>query len=251
MRHRAADRATAPAPPSGDRGRSAGPGRLRHRLRHRADERGGVMAARRPGHGHSRAGRDRRAGVPDPGAEGADPARVRSPRLAERARERVLDPRGVPGRLPATRGRRPRVPRRRGPHPRRPVPGPQEPGGVRLRPPPRPETRPHRPPGHPGLRHRQGERGVPRPARHRQDPPGHRPGDPGLPGRPPGRVRHRRRMGRPPRRRPHRRPAARRAASGSAATRCWSSTRSATSPSKPKPPTCSSSSSPARYERAC
>ena len=71
---------------------------------------------------------------------------------------RVLDPRGVPGRLPATRGRRPRVPRRRGPHPRRPVPGPQEPGGVRLRPRPRPQTRRHRPPGHPGLRHRQGER---------------------------------------------------------------------------------------------
>ena len=32
--------------------------------------------------------------------------------------------------------------------------------------------------------------------------------------------------------------------SGSAATRCWSSTKSATSPSKPKPPTCSSSSCP-------
>ena len=32
--------------------------------------------------------------------------------------------------------------------------------------------------------------------------------------------------------------------SGSAATHCWSSTRSATSPSKPKPPTCSSSSCP-------
>ena len=70
-------------------------------------------------------------------------------------------------------------------------------GGVRLRPRPRPQTRRHRPPGHPGLRHRQGERGVPRPARHRQDPPGHRAGDPGLPGRAPGAVRHRRRSGSP------------------------------------------------------
>ncbi len=157
---------------------------------------------------------------------------------------RDLDPRGVPGRLPATRGLRPRVPRRRGPHPRRPLPRPQVPGGVRLRPRPRPQTRDHRPPGHPGLRHRQGQRRVPRPARHRQDPPGDRAGDPGLPGRAPGRVRHRRRMGRPPRRGPPRRPAARRAAQAGPLSRCWSSTRSATSPSNPKPRTCSSSSSP-------
>ena len=59
----------------------------------------------------------------------------------------------------------------------------------------RPQARRHRPPGHPGLRHCPRERGVPRPARHRQDPPGHRARDPGLPGRAPGRVRHRRRSG--------------------------------------------------------
>ena len=53
------------------------------------------------------------------------------------------------------------------------------------------------------------------------------------------------RMGRPPRRRPPRRPAASTSSSGSAATRCSSSTRSATSRSNPKPRTCSSSSSPA------
>ena len=116
--------------------------------------------------------------------------------------------------------------------------------GVRLRPRPLPQTRHHRPPGHAGLRHRQGQRRVPRPARHRQDPPRHRAGDPGLPSRTPGPVRHRRRMGRPPRRRPPRRPAAGRARPARAATRCSSSTRSATSPSNPKPRTCSSNSSP-------
>ena len=42
-----------------------------------------------------------------------------------------------------------------------------------------------------GLHHRQGERGLPRPARHRQDPPRHRAGDPRLPSRAPGAVRHR------------------------------------------------------------
>ena len=155
----------------------------------------------------------------------------------------VLDPRGVPRRLPATRGRRPRVPRRRGTDPRRPVPGPQVAGGLRLRPRPRPETRDHRAPGHPGLRRRQGERGPPRPARHRQDPPGHRAGDPSLPGRAPGPVRHRLPMGRPARRGPPRRHACKTSCAGWCATRCWSSTRSATSPSSPKPPTCSSSSS--------
>ena len=76
------------------------------------------------------------------------------PRLAERARAEILDPRAVPGRLPATRGRRPRIPRRRRPHPRRPLPRPQIVGGVRLRPPTIVETRHHRPPGHAGLRHR-------------------------------------------------------------------------------------------------
>ena len=186
---------------------------------------------------------DRRDRVPDPGAEGADAARVGGP--ARRAGPgRVLDPRGVPGRLPATRGLRPRVPRRRGPHPRRPVPGPQVPGGVRLRPRPRPQTRPDRPPGHPGLRHRERQRRVPRPARHRQDPPRDRPGHPRLPGRAPGPVRDRRDWVARLADAHHAGTAAGRARSASAATRCWSSTRSATSRSNPKPRTCSSSSSP-------
>jgi hypothetical protein len=79
------------------------------------------------------------------------------------------------------------------------------------RPRPRAETRGHRPPGHPGLRHRPGERGLPWPTGHRQDSPRDRPGDPGLPGRPPSRLRHRRRMGRPPRRGSPQRPVASRA----------------------------------------
>ena len=37
----------------------------------------------------------------------------------------------------------------------------------------------------------EGERHLARPAGHREDPPGNRAGDPGLPGRPPGPVRHR------------------------------------------------------------
>ena len=90
----------------------------------------------------------------------------------------------------------------------------------------------------------QGERGLPRPTRHRQDPPGHRPRDPRLPSRPPRPVRHRQPVGRPARRGPPRRHDSKTSSSGSAATHCWSSTRSATSPSNPKPPTCSSSSSP-------
>ena len=40
------------------------------------------------------------------------------------------------------------------------------------------------------------------PPRNRQDPPGDRPGNPRLPGRAPGRIRHRRRLGRPARRSP-------------------------------------------------
>ena len=101
-----------------------------------------------------------------------------------------------------------------------------------------------RPPRHPGLRRRPRQRRVPRPARHRQDPPRHRPVDPGLPSRPPRRVRHRRRMGRPPRRSPTAADGSTTSSAGSAATRSSSSTKSATSPSNPKPPTCSSSSSP-------
>ena len=171
---------------------------------------GGRLMAARTTADH-RSGSDRRDRVPDPGAEGADPARVGGP-AGRTGPRRELDARGVPGRLPATRGRRPRIPRRRRPHPRRPVPGPQEPGGVRLRPRPRPRnatTIAHL--GTLDFVTATRERGLPRPTRHRQDPPRHRAGDPGLPGRPPGAVRHRRRMGRPARRRPPRRPAASRA----------------------------------------
>ena len=69
---------------------------------------------------------------------------------------------------------------------------------------PRTETRADRPPGDVGLRHRQRQRRVPRPARDRQNPPRDRAGDPGLPGRAPGRVRDRQRVGRPARYRPPR-----------------------------------------------
>ena len=55
------------------------------------------------------------------------------------------------------------------------------------------------------------QRRVPRTARHRQDPPRDRDLDPGLPSRPPRRVRDRRRMGRTPRRRAHPGPTPRRA----------------------------------------
>ena len=97
-------------------------------------------------------------------------------------------------------------------------------GGVRLRPRPRPQTRHHRPPGHPGLRHRPRERRLPRPTRHRQDPPGDRAGDPGLPGRAPGPVRHRQPNGSPGSPTPTPPAGSRPSWSGSAATRCSSST---------------------------
>ena len=100
-----------------------------------------------------------------------------------------------------------------------------------------------RAPGHPRLRRRQGERGVPRPARHRQDPPGHRPGHPRLPGRAPGRCSLPPPNGSPGSPTPTTPDACRANWSGWAATRCWSSTKSATSRSSPRPPTCSSSSS--------
>ncbi len=234
-----------PAPAEPRRGRAARAwptttprSALDRRGRVRADGRHDGHRARRR-HGTV----DRRGGVPDPGAEGTDAARGGAP-AGRAGPRRVLDPRGVPGRLPATRGLRPRVPRRRGPHPRRPVPGPQVAGGVRLRPRPRPQTRRHRPPGHPGLRHRQGQRGLPRPARHRQDPPGHRPGHPRLPSRAPGRCSPPPPSGSTGSPTPTTPAGCRTSSSASAATRCWSSTRSATSPSNPKPRTCSSSSSP-------
>ena len=130
-------RPTAPSPS----GRAALPGRLRHRARPRPRRRGGVMAT------HRTATADRRAR--DLAAEVAFLTRaLKAPtlreavaRLAERARAESWTPRGVPGRLPATRGLRPGVPRRRGPHPGRPVPRPEVPGGVRLRPRPRAQAR--------------------------------------------------------------------------------------------------------------
>ena len=83
-------------------------------------------------------GHDRRARVPDPGAESSHVARVGA-RLAERARAeswtmrsswwRACSARSPPASPTAARA---------GSAP--PVPGPQEPGGVRLRPRPRPAT---------------------------------------------------------------------------------------------------------------
>ena len=58
-------------------------------------------------------------------------------------------------------------------------------------------------------------------------------------------VRHRRRVGRPASPTPTTPAASKTNCAASAATRCWSSTKSATSPSNPKPRTCSSNSSPA------
>ena len=57
-------------------------------------------------------------------------------------------------------------------------------------------------------------------------------------------VRHRHRVGRPGWPTPTTPAGCKTNSAGWAATRCWSSTRSATSPSNPRPPTCSSSSSP-------
>jgi hypothetical protein len=55
----------------------------------------------------------RRGGVLDPRAQGTHPARIGAP--AGRTRpQRVLDPRGIPRRLPATRSLRPRGPRGEG-----------------------------------------------------------------------------------------------------------------------------------------
>jgi hypothetical protein len=80
------------------------------------------------------------------------------------------------------------------------------------------------------------------------NPPGHRSGHQSLPGRPQGRFRHRGGVGRPAQRRPQPRQAQEELTSLGRIP-CWSQIRSATSPSKPKPQTCSSSGS-RRYERA-
>ena len=89
------------------------------------------------------------------------------------------------------------------------------------------------------------ERGVPRPARHRQDAPVDRPGGPGRPPRPPGRLRHRPPVGQPARTPPTR---AGRLDDGAGPARphpaAGLSTRSATSRSIPRPPRCSSRWSP-------
>ena len=177
------------------RHRMASPSRRRDLAVYDADlrpirrQRGGLMAHHEPATATTASATcDRRAGLPDPRAEGADPAGGRS-RGWPNAPGRVLDPRGVPGRVPATRGLRPGVPRRRGPHPRRPLPGPQDPRGVRLRPRPRPQTRPSSPTWAPWTSSPAKENVVfLGPARHRQDPPGHRHRDPRLPGRAPGRC---------------------------------------------------------------
>ena len=103
------------SPADRHRGRAPRPGRLRPHVRPRRPTTLTGAARRSPdGHqdhaasGRNVASRDR---LPDPGAEG--PVAGRRGRTAGRTGPgRVLDARGVPGRLPATRGRRPRVPRR-------------------------------------------------------------------------------------------------------------------------------------------
>ena len=88
-----------------------------------------------------------------------------------------------------------------GSDPGRSVPGPQESGGVRLRPRPRHETRPDCAPGHSRLHHRSAERDLPRPPGTGKTHLATGPGDPGLPVRAPRPVRHRVPMGRPARHR--------------------------------------------------
>jgi hypothetical protein len=164
-------------------------------------------------------------------------------RLADRARAESWTHEEFLAACPATRRSPPGSPTAVKAGSGGPVPGPQIPGGVRLRPRPRPQTRHHRPPGHPGLRHRQGERGLPRP--------------PGT-----GKTHLATGLAIRACQAGHRVQFAtaaewvdRLAAAHHAgrlqdelvrlaATRCWSSTKSATSPSNPKPPTCSSNSSP-------
>ncbi len=110
-----------------------------------------LMAGWRDGRNPSRdeddrAGPDRRGGVPDPGFEGADAARVGA-RLAERAARSPGPTRSSCS--PACNARSPPAsPTAARAASARPVPGPQELGGVRLRPRPRPQTRHHRPPRH-------------------------------------------------------------------------------------------------------
>src|SRR6476660_3758029 len=74
-----------------------------------------------PGPGHLV--RDR---LPDKSIEGTRTAGRGRP-AGRPGPDRELDPRGVPRRVPATRGRRAGEPRRRGPDPRRPVPRPKVP----------------------------------------------------------------------------------------------------------------------------
>ena len=206
------------------------------------DEAGGVMASHED-HRHA-ARSDRRGGVPDPGAEGTDPARVGGP-AGRTGPGRVLEPRGVPGRLPATRGRPPASPTAAraasAPPGSRPAKSLEEfdfdhARGLKR------DTIAHLgtldfvaakenvvflgPPGT-GKTHLAIGLAI------RACQAGHRVAFATAAA-----------MGRPARRRPPRRPAASRARSGWAATRCSSSTRSATSRSNPKPPTCSSNWSP-------
>ena len=82
------------------------------------------------------------------------------------------------------------------------LPGPQDPRGLRLRPPAQRQRQRRRPPGRPGLHRSPIQRRVPRPAGHGQDASVDRPRHPILPGRPPRGLRHRGAVGGPPRRRP-------------------------------------------------
>ena len=98
------------------------------------------------------------------------------------------------------------------------LPARKSPRGVRLRSPTELEARRDRPSRSSRLRRGQGQRHLLGSTGHWQDTSGHRSLDPGLPGRPPGAVRHCSRMGGPSRPSPRRRQTPRRAHSPRAAT---------------------------------
>ncbi len=117
---------------------------------------------------------------------------------------RELVARGVPGRGPATPGRRPRVRRHHDADPHRALPGGQDARGLQPRP---PALAAPRRAGAPGDRHvrREGrERDPARPTRAREDPPRDRARGQSRPRRLLGAVRHREQLDHPPRRAPTR-----------------------------------------------
>ena len=133
-------------------------------------------------HRHDGAGPSRRARLPHRALK-TPTLRQSVAQLAERARAESWPHEEF---LPACNaGSPPARPTAARPHPAGSVPSPQVAGGVRLRPRSVAQRREHRSPGHPQLHAGQEERGLRRPTRAGK-PPGHRPGDPRLPGRPPG-----------------------------------------------------------------